>query len=62
MQIKPETIKYTIYDVFQGVDIYEAMLSDQQYFYFLPCDINLAASEDELKKKQFTLQKAFKWH
>jgi chromosome partitioning protein len=57
MQIKPETIKYTIYDVLQGVDIYKAMLSDGQYFYFLPCDENLAAADEELKQKQFTLQK-----
>jgi chromosome partitioning protein len=57
MQIKPETINYTIYDVFQGTDIYKAMLSDQQYFYFLPSDINLSAADDELKKKQYTLQK-----
>lgn len=57
MQIKPETINYTMYDVFQGIDIYKAMLSDQQYFYFLPSDINLSAVDDELKKKQYTLQK-----
>ena len=57
MQIKSEIIKYTIYDVFQGIDIYKAMLSDQQYFYFLPSDINLSAVDDELREKQYTLQK-----
>jgi chromosome partitioning protein len=57
MQIKPEVIKYTIYDVLQGTDIYKAMLSDNKYFYFLPCDENLAAADEELKKKQYTLQK-----
>ena len=62
MQIKPETIKYTIYDVLQGVDIYKAMLSDGQYFYFLPCDENLAAADEELKQKQFTLQKLLNGH
>jgi chromosome partitioning protein len=57
MQIKPEVIKYTIYDVLQGVDIHKAMLTDNNYFYFLPCDINLSAADDELKNKQYTLQK-----
>lgn len=57
MQIPPEEINATIYDVLQGTDIKKAMLTDKQYFYFLPCDINLAAAEDELKSKQYTLQK-----
>jgi chromosome partitioning protein len=57
MQIKPEVIKYTIYDVLQGTDIHKAMLTDNNNFYFLPCDINLSAADDELKNKQYTLQK-----
>jgi chromosome partitioning protein len=57
MQIQPETIKATMYDVLNGVDIYKAMLTDNKYFYFLPCDENLAAADDELKQKQYTLQK-----
>jgi chromosome partitioning protein len=55
MQI--ENIKYTIYDVLHGLDVKKAMLTDKEYFYFLPCDINLSAAEDELKNKQYTLQK-----
>lgn len=57
MQIEKESIKYTMYDVLQGTDIYKAMLTDEEYFYFLPCDINLSAAEDEMKNKQYTLQK-----
>jgi chromosome partitioning protein len=57
MQIEPELIKYTAYDVLHGINIKSALLSDQEYFYFLPCDINLSAAEEELKNKQYTLQK-----
>jgi chromosome partitioning protein len=56
-QIEPELIKYTVYDVLHGINIKSALLSDQEYFYFLPCDINLSAAEEELKNKQYTLQK-----
>jgi len=57
MQIDEELIKSTMYDVLHGADIYKAILTDNEYFYFLPCDINLSAADDELKNKQYTLQK-----
>jgi len=57
MQIAEDKIKYTVYDVLHGINIKNAMLTDNEYFYFLPCDINLSAADDELKNKQYTLQK-----
>jgi len=60
MDLEPELTKHTIYDVLQGLDIKKAMLTDNNYFYFIPSDINLSGAEIDLLGKQNTLYDVLK--
>jgi chromosome partitioning protein len=57
MHLEPKLMKTTMYDVLTGESIEKAMLTDGEYFYFLPNSVHLSALEDELKNKQL-LKKA----
>lgn len=48
MQIKPHELKKTIYSALHGEPIKNCILTDNDKFYFLPTNINLAAAETEL--------------
>jgi len=45
MHLEPKLMKYTMSDVFKGLDIQKAMLTDNDCFYFLPNSLHMAALE-----------------
>jgi chromosome partitioning protein len=52
MHLEPKLMETTMYDALTGHDIEKCMLSDGEYFYFIPNSVHMAALEDELKQKQ----------
>jgi chromosome partitioning protein len=58
MDMEPKLMKTTMYDVIHGADILKAMATDYNNFFFLPNSVDLAAAEQELMGKQYTLKTA----
>lgn len=56
MDLEPKLMENTIYDVLKGEEPQKAMLTDHEYFYFIPNSVHLAALEDELKQKPSMLK------
>jgi chromosome partitioning protein len=56
MDLDPELQKNTIYKVLNGLDIYKAMLTDKNNFYFLPNNVDASALEIDLIGKQKVLK------
>lgn len=60
MHFEPHLMKTTIYDVLNGSDIRKDIITDNENFFFMPSNINLAGAEVELIKKPRTLENALK--
>lgn len=58
MHFEPHLMNTTIYNVLNGSDIRKDIITDNENFYFIPSNINLAGAEVELIKKPRTLENA----
>lgn len=60
MHFEPHLMETTIYDVLNGHDIRKDIITDNENFFFMPSNINLAGAEVELIKKPRTLESCLK--
>lgn len=60
MHFEPHLMETTIYNVINGYDIRKDIITDNENFFFVPSNINLAAAEMELQNNKYALKNALK--